>query len=74
MERTFVVGDMVSFKLQPYVQTSVAARANYKLAFRYFGPYKIIRKINEVAFELQLPVQVRFIWFSMCRNLSRLWV
>ena len=44
-------GDMV-LKLQPYFQTSVVARANYKLAFRYFGPYKIIRKINYVGIPL----------------------
>lgn len=54
-ERQFVVGDMVYLKLQPYVQSTVAHRANYKLSFRYFGPYKIIQKINPVAYKLQLP-------------------
>lgn len=58
-ERTFSVGDMVFLKLQPYVQTSVASKANYKLAFRCFGPYKVVRKINEVAYELQLPSSSR---------------
>ncbi|KAK3137073.1 hypothetical protein QOZ80_5BG0447440 [Eleusine coracana subsp. coracana] len=54
-ERTFVVGDWVYLKIQPYVQTSIVSRANYKLAFRYFGPNQIIQKINDVAYKLKLP-------------------
>lgn len=54
-ERTFTVGDQVFVKLQPYVQSSVARRANHKLAFRYFGPYKVSRSINLVAYEVALP-------------------
>lgn len=38
IEREFSVGDLVYVKLQPYVQTSVATRANHKLSFKYFGP------------------------------------
>lgn len=53
--RTFEVGDQVFVKLQPYVQTSVARRANHKLAFRYFGPYQILKSINLVAYEVALP-------------------
>lgn len=30
-------------------------RSNYKVAFRYFGPYKITRCINHVAYEVGLP-------------------
>lgn len=54
-ERTFSVGDAVFVKLQPYVQSSVARRANHKLAFRYFGPYQVLRRINPVAYEVALP-------------------
>lgn len=54
-ERQFSVGDWVYVKLQPYVQSSLAARAHQKLSFKFFGPYKIISKINMVAYKLELP-------------------
>jgi hypothetical protein len=53
--RSFELGDWVYIKLQPYVQSSVAARANHKLAFRYFGPFQVIQKFGSVAYKLQLP-------------------
>jgi hypothetical protein len=54
-EREFNVGDMVYLKLQPYVQSSVATRANHKLSFKFFGPYLILQRVGKVAYKLQLP-------------------
>ena len=53
--RSFQVGNQVHLKLQPYIQTAVAPHADHKLSFKFFGPFPIIRKINDVAYELQLP-------------------
>jgi hypothetical protein len=38
-ECQFVVGDWVYLKLQPYVQASLALRANQKLTFKFFEPF-----------------------------------
>lgn len=56
VERKFDVGEMVFLKLQPYVQTSLAPRSSQKLAFKFFGPYKILARVGEVAYKLDLPV------------------
>ena len=54
-ERQFQVGDSVFLKLQPYVQSTLAPRANQKLAFKYYGPFKVIACIGSVAYKLELP-------------------
>jgi hypothetical protein len=54
-ERTFAIGDMVFLKLQPYIQSSVSHHSSNKLCFRFFGPFKIIKRIGAVAYQLALP-------------------
>lgn len=53
------IGDQVLVKLQPYRQNSVALRKNQKLGMHYFGPFKIIERIGQVAYRLQLPETAR---------------
>jgi hypothetical protein len=54
-DREFVPGDWVFLKAQPYAQSSLAARSNHKLAFRYFGPFQVEAKVGAVAYRLKLP-------------------
>ena len=55
IERRFEVGDLLYLRLQPYRQSSLKKKGGEKLKFRFYGPYKIIRKVGEVAYELELP-------------------
>ena len=54
-EGEFQVADWVYLNLQQYIQRSIATRANPKLAFKYYGPFQVLRRIGPVAYELQLP-------------------
>ena len=54
-ERTFQVNDLVYLRFHPYKQTYLKNNGAEKLKPRYYGPYKVVRKIGEVAYELELP-------------------
>ena len=58
-ELQFNVGDLVFLRIQPYRQRSLAKRRYEKLSPRFFGPYKIIRRVGSVAYELELPTSAK---------------
>ena len=55
VERQFEVGDLVYLRLQPYGQSSLKQKGAKKLKPHFYGPYRVIHKIGEVAYELELP-------------------
>jgi hypothetical protein len=54
-ERSFQAGDFVYLRLQPYVQASLAPCSHHKLCFEYFGPFKVLAKVGNMAYKLELP-------------------
>lgn len=58
-ERHFEIGDMVLLKLQPYKQATARGAMPHKLTLKYFDPYLIIEKIENVAYHLQFPPSVK---------------
>ena len=50
------MGDWVYLRLQLYKQTLVHHKKLGKLAPRYYGPFKVLQKIGEVSYKLDLPL------------------
>jgi len=55
VKHTFEVGDLVYLRLQPYQKASIKRNETENLQPRFFGPYRISKRIGVVAYELELP-------------------
>ncbi|KAM1904015.1 hypothetical protein ACFX13_041456 [Malus domestica] len=54
-ERSFEVGDMIFLRLVPYQLQSLAKHPFHKLQPRFYGPFKVLQKIGQVAYKIELP-------------------
>jgi hypothetical protein len=54
LERTFKVGDLVFLRLHPYRQSSQKKSGAENLKPRFYGPYRVVRRVGKVAYELKL--------------------
>ncbi|GJS62845.1 ty3-gypsy retrotransposon protein [Tanacetum coccineum] len=55
----FNVGDRVYLKMRLYRQLRVMGKRNEKLSPRYYGLYRVLERVGEVAYKLQLPEGAR---------------
>ena len=58
-DKQFQLDDFVYLKLQPYRQKSIINRACLTLFTKYCGPYRMIAKIGQVAYQLELPPETK---------------
>ena len=56
MERHFQVNDLVYLSLNPYKKTTIKGKGSENIKPRFNCPYKVIRKVGEVAYQLELPM------------------
>ena len=70
MERKFQVNDLVYLRLQLYKQTTIKGKGSKKLKPRFYGPYKVIRKVGEVGYQLELPMgsKIHNVFHVSCIN------
>jgi hypothetical protein len=54
-ERELTVGDMAYLKLQPCRHTSLGIHKSINLHSKFYGPFKVLQKIGNVAYKLLLP-------------------
>jgi len=55
VEHIFEVGDLVFLKLQPYRQLSLKKSGAENLKPHFYGHYRVIMRVGEVAYKLELP-------------------
>lgn len=56
---TFVVGDMVYLKMKPYRVTALGTPQARKLTSKWYGPFRVTKRVGEVSYELHLPPEAK---------------
>ncbi|KAJ4778469.1 polyprotein [Rhynchospora pubera] len=56
---SYSVGQWVLLRLNHRIAVGIRHKANAKLAPRFYGPYKIVDRVGEVAYRLELPANAR---------------
>jgi hypothetical protein len=46
---------LVFLRLQPYRQYSLKKRSAKKLKPQFYGPYRVVNRVGEVSYEIELP-------------------
>ncbi|KAH6787982.1 hypothetical protein C2S52_007534 [Perilla frutescens var. hirtella] len=54
IERAFEIGETIYLKLQPFRQNSISVRRDLQLVSWYYSTYKILEKVCEVSYRLEL--------------------
>jgi hypothetical protein len=54
VEHNFEVGYLIFLRLQPYRQSLLKKSSVEKIKPHFYGPYRVIRRFREVAYELEL--------------------
>jgi hypothetical protein len=54
VDLTFKVGDLVFFRLYPYRKSSLNKSGVENLKPHFYGPYRVIHRVDEVAYEIEL--------------------
>lgn len=55
VDRSLEVGNMVYLKMQPYRLNAFGIRSHIKLQSKYYGPFRVLARIGQVAYKLLLP-------------------
>lgn len=58
-ERHFEEGDEVFLKVQAFKQLTLKHAKDNKFSAKFYGPYKILKKIGPVAYRLELPATAK---------------
>lgn len=56
---SFEVGRFGWLKLYPYRQRTLAEKAGGTLSSKFYGPFKILQRVGQVAYALELPPDCR---------------